>query len=213
MRRFLALAAVFVAGCGNLSHPINDDGADKGSPTGINPGTQTLSVDVSSNVLAVGDTVWINGSLNGAPLSNNGLLNVTSSDPTVATAGGQVIYARAVGQTTINVTFNGVTASPPIGIGVVPNAAGVSAQVTLQSGGGMSAFVPASVTVPSGAEVAFTFGSQHNLVFQAVPGAPANIPQPTSAFGVYATRVFSTPGTFAFQCTLHGESGQIVVNP
>lgn len=213
MRRFLALAAVFAAGCGTLSHPINDDGADKGSPTGINPGTQTLAVSVGSNVLAVGDTVTINGSLNGAPLSNNGLLTVTSSDPSVATAGGTVIFARSVGQTTINVTFNGVTASPPIGIGVVPNAAGVSAQVALQSGGGSSAFVPAAVTVPTGAQVAFTFGPQHNLVFQSVPGAPANIAQSAGGGGVYATRTFSTAGTFAFQCTIHGESGEIVVNP
>src|SRR6185312_15729778 len=202
MRRFLALAAVFAAGCGTLSHPINDDGADKGSPTGINPGTQTLAVSVGSNVLAVGDTVTINGSLNGAPLSNNGLLTVTSSDPSVATAGGTVIFARSVGQTTINVTFNGVTASPPIGIGVVPNA-----------GGGSSAFVPAAVTVPTGAQVAFTFGPQHNLVFQSVPGAPANIAQSSGGGGVYATRTFSTAGTFAFQCTIHGESGEIVVNP
>lgn len=210
MRRVLAIFSVLAAGCGGLSHPINDDGADKGSPTGINPGTQTLSVSVGSSVLAVGDTVWINGTLNGAPLTNNGLLSVTSSDSTVATAGGQVIFARSVGTATFNVTFNGVTA-PPLGIGVVPDAAGTSALVVLQSGGGLSAFVPASVTVARGSQVAFEFGAQHNLVFQSAPGAPANINQTPG--GAYATRVFSTAGTYAFRCTLHGESGTIVVSP
>jgi len=65
-----------------------------------------------------------------------------------------------------------------------------------------STFDPAALTVAKGTTVTFTFASvTHNVTFDAVSGAPANIP---STSGASVTRTFSTAGSFGYQCTLHG---------
>ena len=73
------------------------------------------------------------------------------------------------------------------------------------------AFSPASLTVNAGGTVTFAFGSvQHNVFFDAVPGAPANIEQPTSNASV--DRTFTTAGTFPYSCHIHPQMhGTIVV--
>jgi plastocyanin len=73
------------------------------------------------------------------------------------------------------------------------------------------AFSPASLTVNAGETVTFEFGGvQHNVFFDAVPGAPANIEQPTSNASV--DRVFAMAGTYPYQCHIHPQMhGTIVV--
>ena len=73
-----------------------------------------------------------------------------------------------------------------------------------------STFDPASLTVPKGTTVTFTFLSvTHNVTFDAASGAPANIP---SMSGGSITRTFSASGTFGYQCTLHnGMRGTVIV--
>jgi plastocyanin len=72
-------------------------------------------------------------------------------------------------------------------------------------------FTPSTLTVARGTTVTFTFqGTTHNVNFANVAGAPANIAA-TANSGVQ--RVFSTAGTFGYDCSLHsGMSGTIVVN-
>jgi plastocyanin len=72
-------------------------------------------------------------------------------------------------------------------------------------------FTPSSLTVNAGQTVTFAFGGvQHNVFFDAVPGAPANIEQPTSNASV--DRTFSTAGTFPYTCHIHPQMhGTIVV--
>jgi len=74
-----------------------------------------------------------------------------------------------------------------------------------------STFNPASLTVAKGATVTFTFQSvEHNVVFDAVTGAPAGIGATTSNA---VQRVFATSGAFGFQCTIHsGMRGSVTVN-
>lgn len=73
-----------------------------------------------------------------------------------------------------------------------------------------NAFNPTSLSVAKGTTVTFTFQAEHNVNFDAVTGAPANIA--TQSSGSVA-RAFSTAGTFGFNCTLHsGMRGTVVVN-
>jgi plastocyanin len=208
LRAIAALATVLVcASCLGLSHPLSDDGADANNPNGHNPGTQVLSVTIQRSLLMVGDTVSIVGSVNGVTISSNGLLVTSSSDPAVATVGGAVIFARGVGTATIDVAYSGYQASPPITVSVVANSQGTSAVVTLPNSA--TAFVPTPLGIKVGQAVEFRIGSQHNVVFDVLSGAPAGIAQ--SPTGSNVTRQFLVPGTFSYSCTLHGETGTVVV--
>ena len=210
LRFVTAGAALVAAACGNISHPLSNDGADAGNPIGANPGSTTLFVDVDNATLTVGGTASITGSLGGSPLQNNGLFSATSSDSSVATVGGLTIFARSVGSAMINASYSGYNASSPIGISVVPTASGVAALVSDYGVGG-PAFVPASVTIPAGLKVSFALKPGHNVVFDSVPGAPQGISP--SASTTVADIQFPVAGTFTYRCTIHGEAGVVVVTP
>lgn len=68
---------------------------------------------------------------------------------------------------------------------------------------GGDTFSPTSLTISTGGTVTWnnTSGVQHNVTFNAVTGAPANIGNHTSGTNA---RTFSTAGTFPYACTLHG---------
>lgn len=210
MKSLLMVGSMLIAACGGLSYPVSNDGADAKNPAGQNPGTQTLSISVARTNLMVGDTVSINGTVGGATISNNGLLHSTSTDSSVAVALGTVIFARSVGTAQIGVDYGGYTASTPISISVSQSASGVSAYVVAPNSD-PPAFVPATLTVAAGSIVRFSITPPHNVVFDPVPGAPANIALTVS--GTVADRVFPTPGSFAYRCTLHGEAGVVNVTP
>ena len=71
-------------------------------------------------------------------------------------------------------------------------------------------FRPFSTVIPVGGTVRFNIsGDQHNVIFGAVAGAPANV---NVVKNVVVSRTFSTRGTFPYDCTVHpGMSGQVVV--
>lgn len=73
-----------------------------------------------------------------------------------------------------------------------------------------ASFDPGALTVPKGTTVTFSFASlTHNVVFDAVSGAPTNIPNTASAT---VTRTFASAGAFGYQCTIHsGMRGTITV--
>ena len=98
------------------------------------------------------------------------------------------------------------TSTPP-GTPATP-AVPVSNEVVATTG---SAFTPTSLTVAKGTAVTFTFQSvEHNVVFDAVTGAPAGI---AATYSTAVQRVFATAGAFGFQCTLHaGMRGSVTVN-
>lgn len=74
------------------------------------------------------------------------------------------------------------------------------------------AFSPFPATVAPGGTVTFAFGSlPHNVYFDAVPGAPADIPG--ANVNVSMTRTFATAGTYSYRCRIHrGMKGSIIVS-
>ena len=210
LRFMTAGAALVAAACGGLSHPLSNDGADSGNPVGANPGTTILTLNVATSSLTVGDTVSITGTLGGAALQNNGLFQATTSDSSVATVGGVVIFARSVGTATISASYNGYQASSPIDIAVVPTVSGLAALV-FDNALSPPAFVPAAVTVKAGQYVRFSIARGHSVTFDATAGAPTSIPVGTT--GVVVDAQFPAAGKFAYHCTIHGESGVINVTP
>lgn len=76
---------------------------------------------------------------------------------------------------------------------------------------GASSFSPASITIQTGGTVTWrnSSGITHNVTFNPVTGAPANIGDHSSGDN---SRTFGTGGTFGYQCTLHGGmTGSVVV--
>lgn len=62
------------------------------------------------------------------------------------------------------------------------------------------AFIPANLTVAAGTTVTFTFESVTHTVTFTTAGAPADIP---ASSNTSVTRMFSTPGTYNFHCSIH----------
>jgi plastocyanin len=73
-----------------------------------------------------------------------------------------------------------------------------------------NSFSPSTLTTQVGHTVSFVFGSvAHNVFFDAATGVPADIP---TSSATTVTRVFSTAGTFTYNCRIHpGMSGTVVV--
>jgi plastocyanin len=72
-------------------------------------------------------------------------------------------------------------------------------------------FTPAALTVDAGTEVRFAFGTvAHNVFFDAVAGAPANIEGANA--NVSFTRTFATAGDYHYTCHIHaGMQGTVHV--
>ncbi len=104
-------------------------------------------------------------------------------------------------------TNNNGTGTDPYGNPTTPAAPAANQVIATAS----SAFNPLTITVTKGTDVTFTFESvTHNVAFDAVSGAPANVGNTTNASVI---RTFATAGSFGFQCTLHGGMrGTVVVN-
>lgn len=71
-------------------------------------------------------------------------------------------------------------------------------------------FSPPSLTIEQGEEVLFHIqGEDHNVDFDPVAGAPADIP---TVGDTTVSRTFATVGTFPYACTVHANmTGEIVV--
>jgi plastocyanin len=84
------------------------------------------------------------------------------------------------------------------------------ATATVEASATANVFTPTTTTVKPGGVVTWTFGARrHNVAFVASPGAPENIP---NLLNDQASRTFTTPGTYAYVCTLHaGMVGTVIV--
>jgi plastocyanin len=73
------------------------------------------------------------------------------------------------------------------------------------------AFNPSPVRIVQGGTITFAFGSvAHNVYFDAVAGAPADIPGDNASSSV--SRTFTSAGAYVYNCHIHpGMSGTIVV--
>lgn len=92
-----------------------------------------------------------------------------------------------------------------------PNPPPASADVTATNG---LTFQPGTARVATGGEVTWEFeATGHNVTFDAVAGAPADIGGSNANTSI--SRSFATAGTFPYECTIHpGMSGSVqVVDP
>jgi plastocyanin len=73
------------------------------------------------------------------------------------------------------------------------------------------AFNPSPVKIVPGGTITFAFGAvAHNVYFDAVAGAPADIAGNNASTSV--SRTFTSPGTYGYSCHIHpGMRGSIVV--
>lgn len=83
--------------------------------------------------------------------------------------------------------------------------------VTVQATSG-AVFQPATVGIRTGGTVTWAFGSLgHNVTFDDVVGAPADIPG--ANVNTSASRTFPSAWSFGYHCTLHpGMSGTVLVS-
>jgi plastocyanin len=197
-----------------LSHVVNDDGNDKTNPAGHNPGncTVTLTVLLTTSTMHVGDTLSALATTPCIGLVGTVWANIGMTDSSVASIvpnGNPIQYvaAHSVGQVKLTGHYESAVA-PPFGIDVLPRD-GISAWVDVDPS--TFAWSPPAFGVAAGASVQFNIGHTHNVVFDAVPGVPANIA--VGAMGSDIVRVFAGAGTFTYHCSIHGEAGAVTVTP
>jgi plastocyanin len=197
-----------------LAHVINDDGSDKNNPAGHNPGSSTLTMTLFAQTpMLVGDTLQAAaGASDGAKVGTLAWANLGMTDSSIASivsngTNFQYVAAHSVGR--VQMTGHYESAVPtPFDI-VVLARDGISAWVDVDSAA--YAWTPPAFHVAPGSSVQFNIGRAHNVVFDAVPGAPANIA--VGAMGPDIVRIFATAGTFPFHCSVDGQAGVVIVTP
>ena len=172
-----------------------------GAPTSMIPGaTAQLTADArdakAASVVGATGFTFASSNQNIAVVNATGVVTAIAPGIATITSNATVGGAAITGTASISVAF--ATA--------VALTANVSATAAI-------AFAPATVTIATGGTVSFDFQTvTHNVTFRAAAGAPANVANTSSASVV---RTFATPGTFAYDCTIHsGMTGTVVVrNP
>ena len=76
----------------------------------------------------------------------------------------------------------------------------------------VNSFTPFTTTIKVGGSVEFDFGADpHNVIFDRITGAPADIQQTVNR---KVSRTFTVAGKFPYECRLHpGMNGEVVVTP
>jgi plastocyanin len=179
-----------------------------GSDNPTSPTVQSVIITSPTQTIAVGETVQLTTTardVNGVTIGNAKITYVASPASVLSVNEAGRVIGVAPGAGTIVATSGG-TASPAYPI-TVTGSGSVAAVITMQP----NTFTPFTTTIRVGQTVAFDFPSlAHNVIFAQRTGKPADIPATQSQT---VTRVFSTAGTFPFDCTIHpGMSGQVVVN-
>jgi hypothetical protein len=208
-------SAVCAASC---SHPINDDGNDITNPMGKNTGitSHILTLTPSATEIGVGQGAGISAMYDGVALADNvpgaGPV-ITVSDPSVISCCGLGVFGYSVGTATYTATYGKSTATIVFTVHAQDGVSAYLFPVLNPILATASWTPPGGVSVAAGSTVTFAMmvspGLSHNVVFDAVQGAPDDITQNGKTNS--ANRVFSTPGIFTFTCTLHGESGMVTV--
>jgi plastocyanin len=210
----LALSVACIASCDavGISKPISSDGSCASAAAGCqqNKGAQSLSLTADHTILKVGEGVSITARFGGMTLNGSGnFLPATVSDSSVISASAFGAYGLSVGTASLTASYEGSPAT--LAFSVVPNADGVSAIVQLLVyAGGTTAWLPAVVKARPGWTVQFNSTDntlhKHNVVFDPLPGAPADV-----ALGASSFRMFPVAGSFTYSCTVHGETGVVNV--
>ncbi len=196
----IILVAVLTAAC---------SGGDDATAPGANAGVASVSLNVTSAQLGVGQTLQ----LTATPLTSTG--TVTSGAATWSSSASNVasvsqsglVTGVAAGTSTISAAIGGRTGAASIVVSASGGGFPLAAEVTMPG----NTFSPFLTTIGVGGTVTFRFGSvDHNVIFDPSKlGRPADI-QITR--NVNIARTFNTRGLFPYDCTVHpGMTGQVEV--
>lgn len=180
-----------------------------GKDNPASPSVFTVIVTAPKQTIAVGEAVQLTTTardVNGVTITNAKITYMSSSGTVLSVNSTGRVIGVGPGSAAITATSSGL-ASQPFSITVTASGS-VAAVVTMQA----NTFTPSQVTIRVGQSVLFDFpADQHNVVFAARAGKPADIPITS---GQSVTRAFTTAGSFPYDCTLHpGMSGSVIVNP
>ncbi|MBI3569128.1 MAG: Ig-like domain-containing protein [Gemmatimonadetes bacterium] len=199
-----ALALVVgLAACGGGARDVAAPVVPVGPPV-----LTSISISIASNHILKDRTTQVTAS----PRDQNGAaiaapVTFSSSDASTASvdATGQV-YGVNPGTATILAKSGSVSS----GVQVLVTLYEYPLAATVETGA--ASFAPAQVDVHVGGAVSWQFNSvAHTVIFDAVSGAPQNIP---TTHDLIVTRTFSSVGTFGYQCNIHaGMTGVVVVHP
>ncbi len=201
MKSYRVLLLVFAAAC-------SGGGGGATSPAPANNGVASVSLNVTSAQLGVGQTLQ----LTATPLTNTGTVTIgtptwsSSASNVAAVSTGGLVTGVSAGIATITALVSGVNATATVTVSGSGGGLPLAAEVTMPG----NTFSPFLTTIGVGGTVTFRFGSvDHNVIFQSVAGKPTDIQITTNA---NVARLFSTKGLYGFDCTVHpGMSGQVEV--
>lgn len=185
------------AGCGGGDGPTASDGI--ASVTLNAPSLEMLAGRTEQLVATARDAQG--NTVAGAPAPSWTTSN--SSVVTVSTTG--VVTALVVGTATVTATIGSKSKALPVTVTVA------AMNVTVNMPG--LTFAPFRAIVRQGGTVNYAFPSTaHNVIFDRVTGAPADIPGQVSNTTI--SRTFPTASTFRYVCSLHnGMEGEVEVVP
>ncbi len=177
-------------------------------PVGVTPILTSLGVSAPGNTLAIGATMQLTTNpvdQNGVPFQTVVTWGSGSTFVATVTSDG-LVKGIAAGQAYLFAHGGSLTDSTLITVlsGAYPSTAAV--YMLPQS------YSPVQTDIAVGGTVQFVFPSLgHNVFFNAMAGAPADIPGEVSNQTVL--RTFGTAGSFVYNCTIHpGMTGTIVVH-
>ncbi len=175
----------------------------------------SLSLSPTTPSIAIGGTVQLAAvalDQDGSAMTGTVAPSFVSSAPTIASVSAAgVVTGLAAGSATItaSLTHGSVTqtAAASVTVASAPPAGGAARTITTPN----LTFAPASLTIDAGDVVTWQFSeARHNVTFLA--GAPTGGSIPDQAPGNAVSRTFPTPGTFAYECTIHtGMNGTVIV--
>ncbi|MBA3467101.1 MAG: Ig-like domain-containing protein [Gemmatimonadaceae bacterium] len=195
----IPFSVVLLAACGG--------GSELSGPGPSGDAVSTVVVTAASSSLQVGQTIQFSAEARNSrgEIVSAGQPSWSVSPANVASIDSKgLVTALASGTANVKATIQSVSgnlAVPVMDVGI-PTIASV-----FMPG---NSFSPFNLSVKVNGTVRFEFPSApHNVIFNSKPGVPADI-QFTSNETV--SRIFSTVGTFPYDCTVHpGMSGQVTV--
>ena len=208
-----ATVVTLMLGCGGGGDPTTGPPPPP-PPTSV---LTTVSVDPDVTVFSTppGDTFTLSVTLkdqNGSSFTGASSKSFSSGNSAVATVSDNgTITGVTVGNAQVTVTVQAGSVSRTATATVTVLAPSSTVEVTSPAVG----FNPGVAHVAAGGMVTWTLGTAvngivHNVTFT-TGGAPANVPN--SSGGEQVSRLFPTPGSFAYGCTLHaGMNGMVHVH-
>jgi plastocyanin len=193
------LALAWLAACG---------GGGDGGPAG-NDGVASVTLNAPSLTLLPGRTEQLQATAlnaSGTPVAGAPAATWRSSNNAVVTVNSSgLVTALIVGTADITATISGKSATARITVTSAPTT------VTVNMPG--QTFTPFRALVKQGGTVNYVFPAlAHNVIFERVPGAPADIPGQVSNQTI--ARRFDTVRLYKYTCTLHpGMDGEVDVVP